>query len=63
MQIVDYYDNYTFMENNGISEGTRSLLNYENISGYGTRYNDGYGGLHTGRMVGLTDGIFLYTVM
>ncbi|WP_368122808.1 RHS repeat-associated core domain-containing protein [Bacteroides thetaiotaomicron] len=63
LQIVDYYDNYTFMENNGISEGTRSLLNYENISGYGTRYNDGYGGLHTGRMVGLTDGIFLYTVM
>ena len=36
LQIVDYYDNYTFMENNGISEGTRSLLNYENISGYGT---------------------------
>ena len=63
VQFVSYYDDYNFMGKNNVPASTSSLLSYESVLGYGTRYTGNPTGFQTGEMVRLTDGSYLYRTM
>ena len=63
MQIVNYYDDYSFMGKNNVPASTNSVLSYEAVSGYGIRYTENPVGFQTGQIVRLTDGNYIYKAM
>ena len=62
---ADYYDDYSFMGQNGIPGSTDADYRYESEAGYGTRYTGGHKGLLTGRYTAVLgdNNFFLYDIM
>ncbi len=61
---ANYYDNYSFMGTNGIP--SNATTQYENESGFNTRYTGGAAGMLTGQLTALLEGnsvsSYLYSI-
>ncbi|MDR2562415.1 MAG: DUF6443 domain-containing protein, partial [Prevotellaceae bacterium] len=53
---TDWYDDYSFMNFNGIPSSSDVDFKYESVSGYGDQYTGGYKGMLTGSWRALLDG-------
>mgnify|MGYP000479945629 CR=1 FL=1 len=57
VMIVNYYDDYDFMEKNEIFDTANVNCKYEKVDGYGERYPDGAQSLLTGVLTAQLDGL------